>query len=69
MKRFFDAWVLIFILLLIAMYVNMNTAFREMEAEREAKEMIHQQEKEELEKEIRLLKTDLCIVQYGYEEE
>lgn len=69
MKRFFDAWVLIFILLLVAMYINASTAFRELEAEYETKEMIHQQEKEDLEKKIRLLKTDLRIVQYGYEEE
>ena len=67
MRRFFDVWVLIFILLLIVMYLNMNTAFREMEAEREAKEVIHQQEKEELEKEIRLLKTDIDILQNGFE--
>lgn len=69
MRRFFDVWVLLFIILLIVMYVNANNAFRELEAEWEAKEVIHQQEKEELEKEIRLLKTDLRIVQYGYEEE
>ena len=67
MRRFFDVWVLIFILLLIVMYLNMNTAFREMEAECEAKEMIHQQEKEELKKEIRLLKTDIDILQNGFE--
>ena len=67
MRRFFDAWVLIFILLLIVMYLNMNTAFREMEAECEVREMIHQQEKEELEKEIRLLKTDIDILQNGFE--
>ena len=67
MRRFFDAWVLIFILLLIVMYLNMNTAFREMEAECEAKEVVHQQEKEELEKEIRLLKTDINILQNGFE--
>ena len=67
MRRFFDAWVLIFILLLVAIYLNMNTAFREMEAECEAKEAIHQQEKEELEKEIRLLKTDINMLQNGFE--
>jgi hypothetical protein len=49
------------------MYVNANNAFRELEAEWEAKEVIHQQEKEELEKEIRLLKTDIDILQNGFE--
>jgi hypothetical protein len=49
------------------MYLNMNTAFREMEAEYEAKEVIHQQEKEELEQEIRLLKTDINILKNGFE--
>lgn len=67
MKRFFDAWVLVFILLLIVMCLNANTAFREMEAECEAKEVVHQQEKEELEKEIRLLKTDINTLQNGFE--
>ena len=67
MKRFFDAWVLILILLLVAMYINASTAFRELEAECETKEMIHQQEKEDLEKEIRLLKTDIDILQNGFE--
>ena len=67
MRKLFDVWLLILVLLLVAMYLNVNTAFKEMKAEYEAKELMYQQEKEHLEKEIRLLKTDIDILTNGFE--
>ena len=67
MGKWIDTWLLIFILLLIDICVDKSYDYQELKEESQAREMVYQQEKEELEKEIRLLKTDIGVLQNGFE--
>lgn len=67
MGKWFDTWLLIFILLLIVICVDKSCDYQELKEESQAKEKIYEFEKAELEKEIRLLKTDIDILQSEHE--
>ena len=60
-------WILIFILLLVVICVDKSCDYQELKEESQAKEKMYEFEKAELEKQIRLLKTDIEILQNGHE--
>ena len=67
MRDLFSLALLLFCMgLMVILYKN-NVAFDQTVKEYEMQKRVYQIEKEALEKEIRLLKTDLHIMQYGYE--
>ena len=67
MGKWFDTWLLIFILLLIVICVDKSCDYQELKEESQAKEQIHEFEKAELEKQIRQLKKDIDVLQNGHE--
>ena len=69
MGKWFVTWLLIFILLLLAICVDKSYDYQELKEESQVKEKMYELEKAELEREIRLLKTDIDILQNGYKEE
>lgn len=66
MEKWFDVWLLIFILLLVVICVDKSCDYQELKEESQAKEKIYEFEKVELEKQIRLLKADIDILQNGH---
>ena len=67
MEKWCNIWVLIFILLLVVICVDKSCDYQELKEESQAKEQTYEFEKAELEKQIRLLKTDIDILQNGHE--
>lgn len=53
----------------IILYTKLIVDFEELENEFTAERVIKDKKIEELEKEIRILKTDVNILQYGFEKE
>lgn len=68
MNRLFDIALLLFCLGLLILNVKNNQTYLELEHHMIAEGKIKDRRIDELEKEIRLLKTDINIIQYGYEE-
>ena len=67
MKEFYAWIVLIFILLLVLFKIDSVTNHRKLLEQYEFDKIENQRKIEELEKEIRVLKTDIYVFQYGYE--
>jgi hypothetical protein len=68
MNRLFDIALLLFCLGLLILNIKNNQTYLELECNMIAEVKIKDRRIEELEKEIRLLKTDINIIQYGYGE-
>lgn len=67
MRDLFSLALLLFCLgLMVILYKN-NVAFDQTVREYELQKKVYQAEKETLEKEIRLLKTDIYILENGFE--
>lgn len=69
MKQFFSCVVLCLLVILLLFGVEVLTRCRETEIKLQIVEYQKEQEIEELRKEIRLLKTDISIMQIGFENE
>lgn len=69
MKQFFSCVVLCLLVILLLFGVEVLTRCRETEIKLQIVEYEKEQEIEELRKEIRLLKTDISIMQIGFENE
>ena len=69
MKYFFSCVVLCLIVIILLFGVEVLTRCRDTEIKLQIVEYEKEQEIEELRKEIRLLKTDIYILQYGFENE
>ena len=69
MKHFFSCVVLCLIVIILLFGVEVLTRCRETEIKLQIVEYEKEQEIEELRKEIRLLKTDISIMQIGFENE
>ena len=69
MKQFFSCVVLCLIVILLLFGVEVLTRCRETETKLQIVEYEKEQEIEDLRKEIRLLKTDISIMQIGFENE
>ena len=69
MKEFYAWIVLCFIILLILFKLDSVTNHRKLLEQYEFDKIENQRKIEELEKEIRVLKTDIYVFQYGYEAE
>ena len=69
MKHFFSCVVLCLIVIILLFGVEVLTRCRETEIKLQIVEYEKEQEIEELRKEIRLLKTDISIMQKGFENE
>ena len=69
MKHFFSCVVLCLIIIILLFGVEVLTRCRETEIKLQIVEYEKEQEIEELRKEIRLLKTDISIMQIGFENE
>ena len=69
MKYFFSCVVLCLIVIILLFGVEVLTRCRETEIKLQIVEYEKEQEIEELRKEIRLLKTDISIMQIGFENE
>ena len=69
MKHFFSCVVLCLIVIILLFGVEVLTRCRETEIKLQIVEYEKEQEIEELRKEIRLLKTDISIMQKGFEDE
>ena len=69
MKQFFSCVVLCLIVIMLLFGVEVLTRCRETEIKLQIVEYEKEQEIEELRKEIRLLKTDISIMQKGVENE
>lgn len=67
MKEFYAWIVLIFILLLVLFKIDSATNHRKLVEQYEFDKLNYEKKIEELEKEIRVLKTDIYVFQYGYE--
>ena len=69
MKQFFSCVVLCLIVIILLFGVEVLTRCRETEIKLQIVEYEKEQEIEELRKEIRLLKTDISIMQIEFENE
>ena len=69
MKNTFYVGVILLLLGLIFLMINFNFNITELKNEISYENIIRDKKIEELEKEIRILKTDIDIMQYGFEEE
>ena len=69
MKHFFSCVVLCLIVIILLFGVEVLTRCRDTEIKLQIVEYEKEQEIEELRKEIRLLKTDISIMQKGFENE
>ena len=69
MKHFFSCVVLGLIVIILLFGVEVLTRCRDTELKLQIVEYEKEQEIEELRKEIRLLKTDISIMQIGFENE
>lgn len=69
MKHFFSCVVLCLIVIILLFGVEVLTRCRDTEIKLQIVEYEKEQEIEELRKEIRLLKTDISIMQIGFENE
>ena len=69
MKNTFYVGVILLLLGLIFLMINFNFNITELKNEISYENIIRDKKIEELEKEIRILKTDIDIIQYGFEEE
>lgn len=67
MRDLFSLALLLFCMGLMAILYKNNVAFDQTVREYELQKKVYQAEKEALEKEIRLLKTDIDILQNGFE--
>lgn len=69
MKQFFSCVVLCLLVIMLLFGIKVTTRCRETELKLQIVEYQKEQEIEELRKEIRLLKTDISIMQKGFENE
>ena len=69
MKYFFSCVVLCLLVIMLLFGIEVLTRCRETEIKLQIVEYEKEQEIEELRKEIRLLKTDISIMQIGFENE
>lgn len=69
MKHLFSCVVLCLLVIMLLFGVEVLTRCRETEVKLQIVEYEKEQEIEELRKEIRLLKTDISIMQIGFENE
>ena len=69
MKQFFSCVVLCLIVIILLFGIEVLTRCRDTELKLQIVEYEKEQEIEELRKEIRLLKTDISIMQIGLENE
>ena len=69
MKHFFSCVVLLLIVIMLLFGIEVTTRCKETETKLQIVEYEKEQEIEELRKEIRLLKTDISIMQKGFENE
>ena len=69
MKQFFACLVLILIVIMLLFGIEITGRCRDTETKLQIVEYQKEQEIEELRKEIRLLKTDISIMQIGVENE
>ena len=69
MKQFFSCVVLCLIVIMLLFGIEVLTRCRDTEIKLQIVEYEKEQEIEELRKEIRLLKTDISIMQIGVENE
>lgn len=69
MKQFFSCVVLLLIVIMLLFGIEVTTRCKETETKLQIVEYEKEQEIEELQKEIRLLKTDISIMQIGFENE
>ena len=69
MKHFFSCVVLCLLVIMLLFGIEVTTRCRETELKLQIVECEKEQEIEELRKEIRLLKTDISIMQIGFENE
>ena len=69
MKQFFSCVVLCLLVIMLLFGIEVTTRCRETETKLQIVEYQKEQEIEELRKEIRLLKTDISIMQKGFENE
>lgn len=67
MKHFFSCVVLCLLVIMLLFGIEITTRCRETETKLQIVEYEKEQEIEELRKEIRLLKTDISIMQTGFE--
>ena len=69
MKQFFSCVVLCLLVIMLLFWIEVTTRCKENETKLQIVEYEKEQEIEELRKEIRLLKTDISIMQIGFENE
>ena len=69
MKHFFSCVVLCLIVIMLLFGIEVLTRCRDTELKLQIMEYEKEQEIEQLRKEIRLLKTDISIMQIGFENE
>lgn len=69
MKHFFSCVVLCLLVITLLFGIEVTTRCKETETKLQIVEYEKEQEIEELRKEIRLLKTDISIMQIGFENE
>ena len=69
MKHFFSCVVLCLLVIMLLFGIEVITRCRDTEIQLQIVEYEKEQEIEELRKEIRLLKTDISIMQIGFENE
>lgn len=67
MKHFFSCVVLCLLVIMLLFGIEVTTRCKETETKLQIVEYEKEQEIEELRKEIRLLKTDISIMQKGFE--
>ena len=69
MKYFFSCVVLCLLVIMLLFGIEVTTRCKETETKLQIVEYEREQEIAELQKEIRLLKTDISIMQIGFENE
>jgi len=69
MKHFFSCVVLCLLVIMLLFGIEVTTRCKETETKLQIVEYEKEQELEEMRKEIRLLKTDISVMQKGFENE
>lgn len=67
MKEFY-AWITLFLILLLILFkIDAASSHKQLLEQYEFDKTVYEQKIEQLEKEIRILRTDIYVLQYGYE--
>lgn len=67
MNKYFSWLIILFIILMLLFGIEVTSRCKEVETQLHTEKFLREQKELEYDKDIRLLKQDIYILQYGYE--